>query len=125
MKSNYDIRAELGRRGIKHYQVAAEMGVSYSTFSHWLQLELSEENKQEIMAAINRICEVRRMTKGKELRPCPFCGGTAVVKISHEIHAFESCFPERNYWAICTKCDASTGEYEEAEEAAEAWNRRT
>ena len=47
-----------------------------------------------------------------ELKPCPFCGGTAVF-LSYT-----------KYWVVCTDCLAETSCYATPEEAAEAWNRR-
>ena len=72
------------------------------------------------------------MKMSKELNPCPFCGGEAVIKAVN-----------RNYgltiWCQCTKCDARTEGYcpdtnnEDAtidnienckNRALEQWNRR-
>ena len=52
MKANADIRAAIQRAGLKHYEVAALLGISQFTFSHWLQLELPEAKKAEVLKAI-------------------------------------------------------------------------
>lgn len=54
-----------------------------------------------------------------ELKPCPFCGGTAsydYVMIRNEL--FQK--------VKCDRCKAQTNIYkEDSSAAAEAWNRRT
>lgn len=52
-----------------------------------------------------------------QLKPCPFCGGQALV------------FPPLGYfqwWEVfCAKCRAQVfGSFYKAEDAVEAWNRR-
>lgn len=55
-----------------------------------------------------------------ELKPCPFCGGAAVVK-AIEWDSADAC-----WWVECSRCGGHTDEYlaETAEHATEAWNRR-
>ena len=49
-----------------------------------------------------------------ELKPCPFCGGKAII---------DGC--DETLWiVICKKCDASIGYKETEQEAIEAWNSR-
>ena len=49
-----------------------------------------------------------------ELKPCPFCGGEAIV---------DGC--DDTLWiVICKECNSSIGYKETKEEAVEAWNRR-
>ena len=49
-----------------------------------------------------------------ELKPCPFCGGHAII---------DGC--DDTLWiVICKECNASIGYKETKEEAIEAWNRR-
>ena len=65
-----------------------------------------------------------------ELKPCPFCGSTAVIqKIEPRLYR-----PTRNhpYCVICYNCDLMFGYdvdyggiFDTEEEAAEAWNRRS
>ena len=54
-QANKDLRTAMKTAGVPHFLVAAEMGVYYGTFSHWLQLELSEAKKKDILAAIDRV----------------------------------------------------------------------
>lgn len=54
-KANREIRDLLALRGIRFYTAAQYCGVSYSTFSHWLQVELPTDKKLEIMNVINSI----------------------------------------------------------------------
>ena len=51
------------------------------------------------------------MTNGTELKPCPFCGGKAVIF--------------KYFWSVrCEDCLVETSIFETKEEATEAWNRR-
>lgn len=51
-----------------------------------------------------------------ELKPCPFCGGKAVVV---PLTFF------KEYFAVCSKCHIEQGHLYKSERAAvEAWNRR-
>lgn len=49
----------------------------------------------------------------KPLKPCPFCGGEALVK------SFSSC-----YWVRCSKCDVVTATASTEQDAKEIWNKR-
>ena len=53
------------------------------------------------------------------LKPCPFCGGEAVVIAEH--------YPEDSrYLAHCSVCEVSNDRtYHSKREVVEAWNRRT
>ncbi len=48
-----------------------------------------------------------------ELKPCPFCGGEA------------EWATKGKHWIMCSSCGVETQYCETAEEAIEAWNRRT
>lgn len=49
-----------------------------------------------------------------ELKPCPFCGGHAII---------DGC--DDTLWiVICKECNAAIGYKETKEEAIEEWNRR-
>lgn len=53
--SNVDIRTMILQNGLKHYEVANEIGVSDSTFCRRLRSELPQKQKKEIIEAIERI----------------------------------------------------------------------
>ena len=53
--TNKEIRLQAFESGIKHWQIAAEIGVTNETFSKWLRTEISEEKKQQILQAIERL----------------------------------------------------------------------
>ena len=56
---------------------------------------------------------------GEVLKPCPFCGGEAIVKRHNNRYV--------DWWIVsCPKCHITQAgsEYEFSFEAIEAWNRR-
>lgn len=52
----------------------------------------------------------------KNIKPCPFCGGEANVKMW--------CDPDTPYLVMCESCKASVKDYATEAEAIEAWNHR-
>lgn len=58
-----------------------------------------------------------------ELKPCPFCGGLATVKID-PYGTEDSVGRKWAYTVSCNSCCASTGVCYNSEMAAELWNRR-
>lgn len=52
---NTDIRAKIAKKGLKHLDVAKALNISPFTFSHWLQFELPQEKKKEILKVINEM----------------------------------------------------------------------
>ena len=52
---NLEIRLAAKRRGVYLWKVAAELGYSESGFSRKLRRELPEDEKQKILAIINRL----------------------------------------------------------------------
>ena len=52
-----------------------------------------------------------------ELKPCPFCGGSAFIPKSED---GGDLLP----WVACIECGVETDCYETVEKAIEAWNRR-
>ena len=71
-----------------------------------------------------------------ELKPCPFCGGKAYMKMRRAYIG-----PGRSWYARCSKCHAKTDDYEEPDDieyssnpfavlektiadAAAVWNKR-
>jgi Lar family restriction alleviation protein len=51
----------------------------------------------------------------KALKPCPFCGGKALI-------TRDTTFD--TYWAFCNQCFGSGGKYRTQKKATAAWNRR-
>lgn len=49
---NKEIREAIANKKLKYYDVAAAIGICQYTFSHWLQLELSEEKKAMVLSVI-------------------------------------------------------------------------
>lgn len=61
--------------------------------------------------------------KGAELKPCPFCGGQAELRMASEIL---SCYGSVSIggWKVgCTECGIET-RIENRDTAIEKWNRR-
>ena len=75
----------------------------------------------------------------EELKPCPFCGGKAVVERVHPVFMLKK-FKDLYFAAGCPKCGASTAmfrtkktksptmngwyNYKAKQKAIEAWNKR-
>lgn len=55
MKANPIIRNTAKRKGVKHWQIAAHLGVSEPTIMRWLRFPLSEEKEKAILEAIEAI----------------------------------------------------------------------
>ncbi len=53
--SNVDIREKVRTKGLKLWQIAAELGITDSTFSRKLRKELTEEEKSRILSIIDRL----------------------------------------------------------------------
>ncbi len=54
-KANQDIRQTAIDKGIKHWQIADEMGIREDAFSKMLRKELPEDEKQKVLNAIEKI----------------------------------------------------------------------
>jgi hypothetical protein len=52
---NTDIRNEIKKTGIYHWQVADALGVAENTFCRMLRKELPDEKKKEILRAIRTV----------------------------------------------------------------------
>lgn len=53
-RANLKIREAILRRGLCHYQVAEQAGISPSTLCVWLRTPLSEERERRIIEAIKK-----------------------------------------------------------------------
>ena len=58
-----------------------------------------------------------------ELKPCPFCGGDAYVRMTDLIDGY-GCFAMNAAFVQCACCGARTLEYRDGMFAIEDWNRR-
>ena len=56
---NTDIRGEIKRAGLFHWQVAKAIGVSEVTFCRQLREELTQARKEDVRAAIKRLSGVK------------------------------------------------------------------
>ena len=53
--TNAEIRIEAMKKGVKHWQIAKELGISETYFSKIMRKELSEEKKEEILKIIREM----------------------------------------------------------------------
>ena len=54
---NIEIRQQLLLNGIKNYQLADAVGVNQSTLSVWLRTELSDERKERVEKALDKLIQ--------------------------------------------------------------------
>ena len=64
---NRDVRAAIEGAGLRYWWVAEELGVACGTLSNRLRKELSQEEKQEVLSAVQRLVD----RQGIPERPCP------------------------------------------------------
>ena len=63
-----------------------------------------------------------------ELKPCPFCGGEAVIMhVEPRIHIFAIFMPDcrGSHFIKCTGCTCVLTSGNDREEAIAAWNKRS
>jgi len=53
--SNLEIREEIKKSRLFHYEIADALGVSESAFSKWFRSEMDAERKEKVMRAIESI----------------------------------------------------------------------
>ena len=58
----------------------------------------------------------------EELKPCPFCGGSEILRDGVSGWPLED-LPE--CWVICETCGVSTNVFQSSKMAEAAWNLRT
>ncbi len=56
-KANAIIREELKARGVRHWELAHELGVSEQTLVRWLRFELNEDKKLNMLERIEEIAK--------------------------------------------------------------------
>ena len=54
-KANTIIRDELKTRGVRHWELAHELGISEQTLVRWLRFELCEDKQLDMLAKIETI----------------------------------------------------------------------
>lgn len=52
---NQDIKAAMREKGFANYEVANAIGITPISFAHWLQRELSQEQKQRVYEALESL----------------------------------------------------------------------
>ncbi len=55
--ANKIIRDELKTRGVRHWELAHELGVSEQTLVRWLRFELDEERQLEMLMKIEEVAK--------------------------------------------------------------------
>lgn len=60
MKQNEDIRTIARQKKVYLYEIADVLGVSEQTFIRWLRKEMSEKQKADVCAAINKVAAHRK-----------------------------------------------------------------
>jgi len=55
--ANKIIREELKARGVRHWELAHELGVSEQTLVRWLRFELSEDRQLDMLMKIEEIAK--------------------------------------------------------------------
>ena len=55
--ANKIIRDELKARGVRHWELAAALGISEQTLVRWLRFELSEDRQLEMLMKIEEIAK--------------------------------------------------------------------
>ena len=55
--ANKIIREELKTRGVRHWELAHELGISEQTLVRWLRFELSEDRQLDMLMRIEEIAK--------------------------------------------------------------------
>ena len=55
--ANKIIRDELKARGVRHWELAHELGISAQTLVRWLRCELSEDRQLEMLMKIEEVAK--------------------------------------------------------------------
>lgn len=53
--NNREIRTAIFESGLKKYEIAYKVGVTPFTLSHWMQREMSREQKELVLKAIQEL----------------------------------------------------------------------
>lgn len=57
MKANQKVRDAAKKHNVKHWQIAAHLGISEPTIVRWLRVPLSPEKEQTLLAVIEEIAK--------------------------------------------------------------------
>lgn len=57
MKANNDVREAAKKAGVKHWEIAARLGVSEQTFVRWMRSPLVSEKEDAILNAVNELAK--------------------------------------------------------------------
>lgn len=66
---NMEIRAEIMRTGLRHWEVAAALGISETSFSRKLRRELPEEERQRVLEVIGIVDRRRKGADSAQSAP--------------------------------------------------------
>lgn len=77
-------------------------------------------NTQDASESSARVNTAESASERLKLKPCPFCGGKAVIKRFDDYGTGEN----QMCWFKCTKCYASSFAFKSKTCAMRAWNRR-
>lgn len=53
--NNLEVRQAIERKRLKYYEVAEQLQIESTTFSRWLQTEMSPERRERVLKAIGDI----------------------------------------------------------------------
>ncbi|SEL46531.1 hypothetical protein [Ruminococcus albus] len=56
-KANAIIREELKERGVRHWELAHELGVSEQTLVRWLRFEMDEDKQMDMLEKIEAVAK--------------------------------------------------------------------
>lgn len=51
--ANLEVRQEIAKKRLKHYEVAQSLGISPYTLSVWLRTEMDKDKKKKVLKAIH------------------------------------------------------------------------
>lgn len=66
-KANKIVRDELKTRGVRHWELAHELGISEQTLVRWLRFELSEDKQLDMLEKIEHIVKRRETERESEI----------------------------------------------------------
>lgn len=55
MKANHKIREAAKQANVKHWEIAARLGVSEQTFVRWMRSQMSSEKEETILKTIDEL----------------------------------------------------------------------